>query len=48
MLWTASLCLLVIWLLALLLDRGGSWVHALPLAVAGHLIFRLVGTALKR
>lgn len=48
MLWTASLCLFVVWLLALLLDRGAPWVHALPLVVAGLLAWRLARTALGR
>lgn len=48
MLWTVSLCLFVLWLLALLLERGGLWVHALPLAIAAFLLYRLLGTALRR
>jgi len=48
MLWTASLCLFVLWLLALLLEWGEPWVHALPLTIAAFLLFRLLGTALRR
>lgn len=48
MLWTASLCLFLLWLLALLLDRGQPWVHALPFAVAALLTYRLVRVAVRR
>lgn len=48
MLWTASLCLFLLWLLALLLDRGEPWVHGLPLVVAALLIYRLVRGAVRR
>jgi hypothetical protein len=48
MLWTTSLCLFLLWLLALLLDRGGPAAHALPLAAAALLTYRLVRAAVRR
>lgn len=48
MFWTASLCLFLLWLLALLLDRGDPWVHALPVVVAALLIYRVVRAAVRR
>ncbi|MBW3661192.1 MAG: hypothetical protein KY397_06110 [Gemmatimonadetes bacterium] len=48
MLWTTSLCLFLLWLLALLLDRGEPWVHVLPLVVAALLVYRVVRVAVRR
>lgn len=45
MLWTTSLCLFVLWLLALLVGWDSPWVIGLPLGIAALLLYRLVGAA---
>lgn len=48
MFWTASLCLSLVWLLALLLGRGEPWVHALPLVIATILVYRITRAIVRR
>lgn len=48
MLWTTSLCLFLVWLLAVLLDLGDPWVHAIPFVVATLIVYRLTRVAVRR
>ena len=42
MLWTTSLCLFVLWLLALLVEWESPWASALPVGIAALLLYRLL------
>lgn len=48
MLWTTSLILSILWLLGLVLDKGGLWIHALPAVIGVLLFYRLTAGSIRR